>query len=121
MTWNVPVKDICPECGKTMFKLSGKGQRKPFCINEACVNFVPEDKRGYKRKKPAENADGAATEEAKTEDASTEQPKAEKKAAAKKTATKKSTAAKKTTTTKKSTTAKKTTKSTGKTAEKADK
>ncbi|NLH00389.1 MAG: type I DNA topoisomerase, partial [Clostridiales bacterium] len=23
MTWDVPVKDICPECGKTMFKLSG--------------------------------------------------------------------------------------------------
>ena len=54
MTWDVPVKETCPECGKTMFKLSGKGQRKPFCINEECPNFLPEDKRGYKRRKPAE-------------------------------------------------------------------
>jgi DNA topoisomerase-1 len=51
MTWDVPVKDICPVCGKTMFKLSGKGQRKPFCVNPACENFLPEDKRGYKKKK----------------------------------------------------------------------
>jgi DNA topoisomerase-1 len=50
MTWNVPVKENCPVCGKTLFKLSGKGQRKPFCINEACSNFLPEDKRGYKKK-----------------------------------------------------------------------
>ncbi len=57
MTWDVPVKDTCPECGKTMFKLSGKGQRKPFCINEECPNFVPEDKRGYKRKKTAQSTE----------------------------------------------------------------
>jgi len=50
MTWNVPVKDTCPECGKTMFKLSGKGQRKPFCINESCPDFLPEDRRGYRKK-----------------------------------------------------------------------
>ena len=50
MSWYVPVKDNCPGCGKTMFKLSGKGQRKPFCINEACENFLPEEKRGYKKK-----------------------------------------------------------------------
>lgn len=50
MSWDVPTKDACPECGKTMFKLSGKGQRKPFCINSDCAKFVPEDKRGYKRK-----------------------------------------------------------------------
>lgn len=64
MTWDVPVKDVCPECGKTMFKLSGKGQRKPFCINEQCANFLPEDKRGYKRRKPA----GEQTEAAPAED-----------------------------------------------------
>ena len=63
MTWDVPTKDLCPECGKTMFKLSGKGQRKPFCINEECPNFVPEDKRGYRRrakKDSGEQADGSA-------------------------------------------------------------
>ncbi len=56
MTWDVPTKDNCPSCGKTMFKLSGKGQRKPFCTNPECPNFLPEDKRGYRRraKKEAE-------------------------------------------------------------------
>lgn len=52
MTWYVPTKDFCPNCGKTIFKPSGKGQKKGFCINEECSAFVPEDKRGYK-KKPA--------------------------------------------------------------------
>ena len=55
MTWDVPVAENCPECMQTMFKTSGRGSRKPFCINESCGNFLPEDKRGYKRK-PAESA-----------------------------------------------------------------
>ena len=50
MTWYVPVKEFCPECGKTMFKLAGKGKKTPFCTNEECPNFLPEDKRGYKKK-----------------------------------------------------------------------
>ena len=41
MTWDVPVKETCPECGWTMFKKSGRGFKKPFCINEACPAFVP--------------------------------------------------------------------------------
>lgn len=65
MSWDVPTKDVCPECGKTLFKRSGKGQRKPFCINEACANFLPEDKRGYK-KKTTEDA-GGAKDETKTD------------------------------------------------------
>ena len=81
ITWDVPTKDFCPACGKTMFKKSGRGALKPFCVNEECVNFVPEDKRGYqKKKKDAESGE-------------------EKKPAAKKTGSKstasKSTAAKK--------------------------
>ena len=64
MTWDVPVKDDCPECGKTMFKRSGRGYRKPFCINEECPNFLPEDKRGYK-KKTAESETAQAEEIAK--------------------------------------------------------
>ena len=98
MTWNVPVKDDCPECGKTMFKRSGRGYRKPFCINEACPNFLPEDKRGYKKK----TADGgeAAAEAAEEKPAAEEKKSAAKAAPAKgkaaaKTAAKK-TAAKKT-------------------------
>ena len=61
MTWNVPVKDNCPECGKTLFKLSGKGQKKPFCINEECSAFLPEDKRGYKKKTTGTKPDAAKT------------------------------------------------------------
>jgi len=51
MTWDVPVADNCALCGDTLFKTSGRGARKPFCINESCDNFLPEDKRGYKKKK----------------------------------------------------------------------
>ena len=60
MTWDVPTANDCPVCGQTMFKRSGKGQMKPFCINEKCENFLPEDKRGYRRRMPkatAENVD----------------------------------------------------------------
>ncbi len=53
ITWDVPTKDFCPACGKTMFKKSGRGALKPFCVNEACVNFVPEEKRGYRKKSAA--------------------------------------------------------------------
>ena len=138
MTWDVPVKDDCPVCGQTMFKKAGRGFNKPFCANPACSNFLPEDKRGYRRRKTAdgaENAEGAAETAAAAEDTAKKTTKtaakkttakttktaaakkttaktAEKEPAAKKTA---KTAAKKTTT--KTTAAKKTTK---KAAEKAE-
>ncbi|HJC01295.1 MAG TPA: type I DNA topoisomerase [Candidatus Flavonifractor merdavium] len=86
MTWDVPVKETCPSCGHTLFKKSGRGFKKPFCINPECPNFLPEDQRGYKKKTTAAAetpAEGAPPEE-------------EKKPAAKKTTAKK-TAAKKTT------------------------
>lgn len=88
MTWDVPVKDNCPSCGHTLFKKSGRGFKKPFCINPECPNFLPEDQRGYKKKTTTETpAEGAPPEEEK---------KPAKKAAAKKTTTaKKTTAAKK--------------------------
>ena len=38
MTWDVPVKDDCPVCGKTMFKKAGRGFNKPFCANPECAN-----------------------------------------------------------------------------------
>ena len=60
MSWDVPTDQDCPTCGQTMFKKSGRGHMKPFCINEACPNFLPEDKRGYKRKPAAEAAENAA-------------------------------------------------------------
>ena len=54
MSWDVPTAEDCPVCGQTMFKKSGKGRNKPFCINETCSNFLPEDKRGYYKKKTEE-------------------------------------------------------------------
>ena len=54
MSWDVPTAEDCPKCGFTLFKKSGKGRMKPFCINESCKNFLPEDKRGYYKKKTAE-------------------------------------------------------------------
>ena len=103
MTWDVPVKETCPSCGHTLFKKSGRGFKKPFCINPECPNFLPEDQRGYKKKTTAAAetpAEGAPPEEEKKP--------AAKKTTAKKTAAK-TTTAKKTATTKKATTAKKTT------------
>ena len=139
MTWDVPVKDDCPVCGQTMFKKAGRGFNKPFCANPACSNFLPEDKRGYRRRKTAdgaENAEGAAETAAAAEDTAkkttktaakkTTTAKTTKTSTAKKTAAKtaeKEPAAKKTTrtaakkTTTKTTAAKKTTK---KAAEKAE-
>lgn len=49
-TFDVPTKDDCPACGQTMFKKSGKGYKRPYCINPDCENFVPEEKRGYTKK-----------------------------------------------------------------------
>ena len=82
ITWDVPTKNFCPTCGKTMFKKSGRGPLKSFCINESCPNFVPEEQRSYKKKTPEEKAES----EEKT---------AAKKTSAKKTTTKKTTSAKK--------------------------
>ena len=103
MSWDVPVKDDCPVCGQTMFKKAGRGFKKPFCINPACSNFLPEEKRGYPKKKDAGEGPVPQAEEA----APAEKP-AAKKPAAKKTAAKKTTAAKKAPAAKKTTAAKKT-------------
>ena len=103
MTWDVPVKDNCPVCGWTMFKKSGRGFKKPFCINENCSNFTPEEKRGGWRKK-AENtseeepAGAAAGEEGQPAEQKAEVKKISSKAAAKKdaSASKKTTSSKST-------------------------
>ena len=92
MTWDVPTEHDCPTCGQTMFKRAGKGAMKPFCINESCPNFLPEDQRGYRRK-PSEAA-AASTAEGAAEAVPAEEKKAAKKVAAKKPAAKKTTTAK---------------------------
>ena len=102
MTWDVPLKDDCPSCGKTLFKRSGRGYRKPFCINPECSAFVPEDQRGYHRKKTEDGgadtgAEGTAAEAASgssagaktAPDKAAEKKTAGRKPAARKTAAKK--------------------------------
>lgn len=116
MTWDVPTAEDCPECGQTLFKRSGKGRMKPFCVNEKCSRFLPEDQRGYYKKKTTqEGTEGEpAGEPASAVRKTTEKKTAAKKTAAGKTAVKKKTAGK---TTAKKPTAKKTA-GTGKTAAK---
>ena len=102
MTWDVPTAEDCPECGMTMFKKSGKGRMKPFCVNEKCSRFLPEDQRGYyKKKTAAEGTEGEPAGEPAAAESKAKKP-AAKKTAAKKPAAKKApakkTAAKKTTT-----------------------
>lgn len=92
MTWDVPVKETCPECGWTMFKKSGRGFKKPFCINEACPAFVPEEKRGAFRKKKTETAEAAAPAEGTAAETAPTEGEAAAKPAAKKTTAKKAAA-----------------------------
>ncbi len=92
MTWDMPVKDKCPECGKSLFRRQGKGFCKPYCINPDCAVFLPEDKRGYKKKAAtdktgeqadAENKETKPASRAKKETAKAASKKPAKKAAAK--------------------------------------
>lgn len=106
MTWDVPTAEDCPECGETLFKKSGRGRMKPFCVNEKCSRFLPEDQRGYYKKKTEAVSAAPETEDQKAaEKKTTAKKSAAKKPAAKKSAAKKTTARK--TTGKKSGTTKK--------------
>ena len=89
MTWDVPVKDDCPECGRTMFKKAGRGYKRPFCINEACPNFLPEEKRGYPKKAASGQGGEAAEPAAEAQEKKPAAKKTTAKAAAKKQAAKK--------------------------------
>ncbi len=92
MSWDVPTAEDCPACGQTLFKKSGKGRNKPFCVNEQCEKFLPEDQRGYYKKKTA--AEGAEGEPAGEPAEKPSKKTAAKKTAARKTAAKKTTAKK---------------------------
>ncbi len=87
MTWDVPTDQDCEACGQTLFKKSGRGRMKPFCINESCARFLPEDQRGYYKKKTAEES--PAREEAEDKAAKTSAKKTVKKTASKKEGKKK--------------------------------
>lgn len=99
MTWDVPVKDNCPMCGQTMFKLSGRGYKRPFCINPDCSNFTPEDQRGGYKKKTETSGEQVAEPDKKATAKKTPsgtKKAGESKTSGKKTGTAKKTAAKKT-------------------------
>ena len=91
LTWDVPVADDCPGCGNTMFKKSGRGAKKPYCVNEKCELFLPEDKRGGYKKKTSE---GEAAESANDTEKTAAKKAPAKKSTAKKPVKKKSTAKK---------------------------
>jgi len=94
LTWDVPVAETCPECGFTLFKKSGRGSKKPFCINDTCEAFVPEDKRGgYKKKAPT---DAAAVDAAGEANAAAEEKATKKSAKTTKKTTKKAPSKRKT-------------------------
>jgi DNA topoisomerase-1 len=97
MTWDVPVAENCPVCGQTMFKKSGRGAKKPFCINELCSNFTPEELRpGYrppKKKEEGEAAEGTGVKKTAAKKTAARKTTA-KKSAAKKTSAKKAAAPK---------------------------
>ena len=89
MSWDVPTAEDCPECGFTLFKKSGKGRMKPFCINETCSKFLPEDQRGYYKKKTTAEGEEAPAEETKETKKTTAKKSSAKKETTKKTTTKK--------------------------------
>lgn len=51
MTWNVPQKETCPECGHSMYKLSARGAKKIFCDNPECKNYAPQERKVKKTTK----------------------------------------------------------------------
>ena len=122
-TWDVPVKDDCPHCGQTLFKRQGRGFRKPYCINPDCPGFLPEENRGYPKRRAADSADSAETGETDgTENGLDAEAMADEETAVKtaKKSTRKTTTARKSSTAKKSTAEKAAEKSTAeKTAKKS--
>ena len=86
MTWDVPTAEDCKTCGQTLFKKSGRGRQKTFCVNESCPDFLPEDKRGYYKKPEAKEADTG--EEKQTEEKPAKKAAKTTKKTAKKTASK---------------------------------
>ncbi len=89
MTWDVPTAQDCEVCGQTLFKKSGRGRMKPFCINENCKNFLPEEKRGYYKKPRTEPDNPQEPAQTPEKSAAEKKPKKAGKPAARKTTAKK--------------------------------
>ena len=50
ITWDVPLADKCPKCGKTLFRHSYKGEKWVGCLDEACGYRQEETKDDGKAK-----------------------------------------------------------------------
>lgn len=67
MTWDVPQKEKCEVCGKTMYKRSGRGSKKIFCANPDCERYEPQEDRTKKTtKKTTKKASAKKTAAKKT-------------------------------------------------------
>ena len=53
MTWDVPTKDNCPECGKTLFKRFRPRPLEALLHKPECPAYLPPEQRGYKPRKSA--------------------------------------------------------------------
>ncbi len=60
MTWDVPQKEKCEVCGKTLYKRSGRGSKKMFCANPDCEKYEPQEyKKKTETKKTAKKTTGS--------------------------------------------------------------
>ncbi|MBQ3879135.1 MAG: type I DNA topoisomerase [Oscillospiraceae bacterium] len=51
ITWDTPLADKCPKCGKTLFRHSYKGEKWVGCLDEKCGYKKEEEKTAGKAKK----------------------------------------------------------------------
>ncbi len=51
MTWDVPQKEKCEECGHTLYKRATRGAKKLFCANPECAKYVPQEPKEKKETK----------------------------------------------------------------------
>ena len=56
MSWEIPTDQICPVCGKTLFKKTAKSA-KAHCVNESCSRYTPPVRRTRKSKSDADSGD----------------------------------------------------------------
>ncbi len=75
MTWNVPQKEKCEVCGKTLYKRSGRGSKKMFCANPQCEKYEPQQEKT--EKKPSKETTKKGSSKKTTSKKSTEKKKSE--------------------------------------------
>jgi len=51
MSWDTPCNEVCPKCGKKLFKHAYRGEKSTKCLNESCDFEIVEAKPEKKTKK----------------------------------------------------------------------